>query len=157
MRVKINSYKDHIYQILGLSGQNGTQMKMFSFTFMLWNSHALNYHTPYSTLDRNIKFVFCKQIGFLLSQQKFCNRPFSEQVTSCIRASYSSCFKNNKVEKDTNPRSDSSHCLKRDFWVFFIVCFFNIQLLTFAYARLLNRPYENEVILRGQNIPLKCS
>ena len=71
--------------------------------------------------------MFCKQIGFLLSQQKFCNRPLSEQVTSCIRASYSSCFKNNKVEKDTNPRSDSSHCLKRDFWVFFIVCFFNIH------------------------------
>ena len=31
-----------------------------------------------------------------------------------------------------------------------------IQLLTFAYKRLLNKPYENEVILTGQNPPLKC-
>ena len=32
----------------------------------------------------------------------------------------------------------------------------NIQLWTFAYVRLLNKPYENEVTFRGQNIPLKC-
>ena len=31
-----------------------------------------------------------------------------------------------------------------------------IQLWSFAYVRLLNKPYENEVPLRGQNIPLKC-
>ena len=29
----------------------------------------------------------------------------------------------------------------------------NIQLLTFAYIRLLNKPYENEVTLTGQNLP----
>ena len=32
----------------------------------------------------------------------------------------------------------------------------NIQLWTFAYVRLLNKPYENEVALREQKIPLKC-
>ena len=32
----------------------------------------------------------------------------------------------------------------------------NIQLLANAYVRLLNKPYENEVTLRGQKIPLKC-
>ena len=31
-----------------------------------------------------------------------------------------------------------------------------IQLLNFAYKRLLNKPYENEVTLTGQNPPLKC-
>ena len=31
-----------------------------------------------------------------------------------------------------------------------------IQLSTFAYKRLLNKPYENEVTLRGQKSPLKC-
>ena len=31
-----------------------------------------------------------------------------------------------------------------------------IQSWTFAYIRLLNKPYENEVILTGQNLPLKC-
>ena len=30
-----------------------------------------------------------------------------------------------------------------------------IQLWPFAHVRLLNKPYENEVILRMQNIPLK--
>ena len=30
-----------------------------------------------------------------------------------------------------------------------------IQLLTFAYLRLINKPYENEVTLTGQNPPLK--
>ena len=33
---------------------------------------------------------------------------------------------------------------------------FQIQLPTFAYTRLLNKPYENEVTLTGQNTPLKC-
>ena len=33
----------------------------------------------------------------------------------------------------------------------------DIQLWTFAYIRLLNKPYENEVILREQNPPLKCN
>ena len=32
----------------------------------------------------------------------------------------------------------------------------NIQSWTFAYIRLLNKPYENEVTLTGQNPPLKC-
>ena len=32
----------------------------------------------------------------------------------------------------------------------------NIQLWTFAYVRLLNKPYENEVALSEQKIPLKC-
>ena len=31
-----------------------------------------------------------------------------------------------------------------------------IQLLNFAYKLLLNKPYENEVTLTGQNITLKC-
>ena len=31
-----------------------------------------------------------------------------------------------------------------------------VQLWTFAYVRLLNKPYENEVTFRGQNPPLKC-
>ena len=31
----------------------------------------------------------------------------------------------------------------------------DIQLWTFAYVRLLNKPYENEVTLRGQNMSLK--
>ena len=31
-----------------------------------------------------------------------------------------------------------------------------IQLWTFAYIRLLNKPYENEVTLREQKIPLQC-
>ena len=31
-----------------------------------------------------------------------------------------------------------------------------IQSWTFAYIRLLNKPYENEVTLTGQNPPLKC-
>ena len=33
---------------------------------------------------------------------------------------------------------------------------YSLQLLTFAYKRLLNKPYENEVILAGQNPPLNC-
>ena len=32
----------------------------------------------------------------------------------------------------------------------------DIQLLTFAYIRLLNKPYWNEVTLTGQNPALKC-
>ena len=32
----------------------------------------------------------------------------------------------------------------------------DLQLLNFAYKRLLNKPYENEVTLTGQNPPLKC-
>ena len=31
-----------------------------------------------------------------------------------------------------------------------------IQLWTFAYVRLLNKPYENQVTLTGQNPPSKC-
>ena len=31
----------------------------------------------------------------------------------------------------------------------------DLQLLNFAYIRLLNKPYENEVTLTGQNPPLK--
>ena len=31
-----------------------------------------------------------------------------------------------------------------------------IQSWTFAYIQLLNKPYENEVTLTGQNPPLKC-
>ena len=31
-----------------------------------------------------------------------------------------------------------------------------VQPLNFAYIRLLNKPYENEVTLTGQNPPLKC-
>ena len=31
-----------------------------------------------------------------------------------------------------------------------------MQPRKFAYIRLLNKPYENEVTLRGQNIILKC-
>ena len=31
-----------------------------------------------------------------------------------------------------------------------------VQLWTFAYVRLLNKTYENEVTLRGQKIHLKC-
>ena len=31
-----------------------------------------------------------------------------------------------------------------------------LQLLTFVYIRLEDRPYENEVSLIGQNPPLKC-
>ena len=34
---------------------------------------------------------------------------------------------------------------------------YEIQLPTFAYKWLLNKPYENEVTLREQNLPLKCS
>ena len=30
------------------------------------------------------------------------------------------------------------------------------RVWTFAYVHLLNKPYENEVISRGQNIPSKC-
>ena len=37
--------------------------------------------------------------------------------------------------------------------VFTIYC---IQLWTFAYVRLVNKPYENEVALKEQKIPLKC-
>ena len=33
---------------------------------------------------------------------------------------------------------------------------YQIQLWPYAYVWLLNKPYENEVTLRGQNIPLKC-
>ena len=33
---------------------------------------------------------------------------------------------------------------------------YKLQSWTFAYIRLLNKPYENEVTLTGQNIPLKC-
>ena len=32
----------------------------------------------------------------------------------------------------------------------------NIQLWNFALKRLLNKPYENEVTLTGQNTPLNC-
>ena len=32
----------------------------------------------------------------------------------------------------------------------------NIQLPTFSYTQLLNKPYENEVTLTGQNPPLIC-
>ena len=32
----------------------------------------------------------------------------------------------------------------------------HVQPLNFAYVRLLNKPYENEVTLTGQNPPLKC-
>ena len=32
----------------------------------------------------------------------------------------------------------------------------DIQSLNFAYIRLLNKPYENEVTLTGQKPPLKC-
>ena len=32
----------------------------------------------------------------------------------------------------------------------------DVQLWTFAIIRLLNKPYENEVTLTGQNVPLKC-
>ena len=32
----------------------------------------------------------------------------------------------------------------------------NIQSWTFAIIQLLNKPYENEVTLTGQNPPLKC-
>ena len=32
----------------------------------------------------------------------------------------------------------------------------DLQLLNFAYIRLLNKPYENEVTLIGQNPPSKC-
>ena len=32
----------------------------------------------------------------------------------------------------------------------------DIQSWTFAYIPLLNKPYENEVTLRGQKVPLKC-
>ena len=32
---------------------------------------------------------------------------------------------------------------------------YNLQLPTFDYKRLLNKPYVNEVTLRGQNPPLK--
>ena len=31
-----------------------------------------------------------------------------------------------------------------------------VQLWTFAYVQLLNKPYENEVFLREQKLPLKC-
>ena len=33
---------------------------------------------------------------------------------------------------------------------------FKIQVWTFAYVRLLNKPYENQVTLTGQNPPLRC-
>ena len=33
---------------------------------------------------------------------------------------------------------------------------FYIQLLNFAYKRLPNKAYENEVTMRGQNLPLNC-
>ena len=32
----------------------------------------------------------------------------------------------------------------------------NVQLWPFTYVRLLNKPCENEVKLREQNLPLKC-
>ena len=32
----------------------------------------------------------------------------------------------------------------------------DVQLLNFDYKRLLNKPYENELTLTGQNPPLKC-
>ena len=36
-------------------------------------------------------------------------------------------------------------------------CFlYDIQPRKFAYIRLLNKPYENQVTLRRQNLPLKC-
>ena len=34
--------------------------------------------------------------------------------------------------------------------------FIKIQLPTIAYTRLLNKPFENEIALTGQNPPLKC-
>ena len=37
-----------------------------------------------------------------------------------------------------------------------VEAYLHIQLLTSDYKRLLNKPYENEVTLRGQNPPLKC-
>ena len=33
---------------------------------------------------------------------------------------------------------------------------YHLQPFKFAYIRLLNKPYENEVSLTGQNPPLKC-
>ena len=36
------------------------------------------------------------------------------------------------------------------------ILFGTIQLWTFAYVWLLNKPYENEVTLKKQKIPLKC-
>ena len=35
-------------------------------------------------------------------------------------------------------------------------CHTNLQLWTFAYVQLLNKPYENEVTLTRQKLPLKC-
>ena len=37
-----------------------------------------------------------------------------------------------------------------------LAIFLLIQLWTFAYVRLLNKPYKNEVTLREQKKPLKC-
>ena len=34
--------------------------------------------------------------------------------------------------------------------------FYDIQLLNFAYIQLLNKPYENEFTMTGQNQPLEC-
>ena len=39
--------------------------------------------------------------------------------------------------------------------LFVFPCIVSIQLLNFAYKRLLNKPYENEVTLTRQNPPLK--
>ena len=50
-------------------------------------------------------------------------------------------------------------------WFFFETCKtrlefyyaqYELQSWTFAYIRLLNKPYENEVTLTGQNPHLKC-
>ena len=41
-------------------------------------------------------------------------------------------------------------------WDFFPILYLYIQLLNFACKRLLNKPYENEVTLTGQNPPLNC-
>ena len=36
-------------------------------------------------------------------------------------------------------------------------CHINLQLWTFSYVQLLNKPYENEVALREQKIPLNVA
>ena len=57
--------------------------------------------------------------------------------------------------KRTVPPSDEKFTLFKQILSVANICMY-IQLLTFAYIQLLNKPYENDFTLKGQNICLKC-
>ena len=44
---------------------------------------------------------------------------------------------------------------KKNLTEIFKIIFFAVQLWPLSYVGLLNKPYENKVILRGQNVPTK--